>query len=1005
VTRGALNTRASEHEVDATADADKRTEVEELIYLELPLIKLLYAVLTGTLYGDSATLPDHWHLGIPAAFIATSSFTDIGTDWWDTADDTLGFPARFLGLDKTTGKLFYEKELLLLIGAFLRVQADGQLALLRMNRILAGSPYVAVLDASNIVSYSELTHDMPAVHNQFRIDWNWDAREEKLTRTYLLTDQSSISKHGAADVLTMKFRGMDGSNHTQANIATRTDSARDRHAGPPQLATVTCLHSMNRLEVGDIVYYNMEGVQDFVTGEEIARSMEVQQVSMNWMTGDVVLTLFGSSQAASAQSYTELTTVLADAFYGSGSGGTDISTELAAYGSDTGGVWHITSDCSLTGDADMNAAGAIFYYEGGIEVDSSITLTISDNVQIRARDGFTCNGSIDGIGGGLAATAAGAKGMFNTQATGGLASYTGSGAGLVDVLAFQSTEGPFVQGDQLLYYTLVPGATAIGGLPSDLRGSSGGTGGDVDSLTTLIPSVSGGVGGAGGAGLCVIARGFSCGASATIALDGVEGPAGSVSVVAAAGSGAGGAPGALLVLLDGDTATESGIAVSFSALSGALNDIGIPAGDVVWQLQESTHSYYEGFAQQNLGQAAYRVQYIPEDETPAEDVDEITSIPTGIAIQEATAVNNTMNTVVLEISVTAPSDGNYRGSMLYIKKDGTSSWQQIGEAVGAEEVIFYVPGDGSTYNFKAHPVSIFGVESDEFYGPVSHTVATTQVAVIGTNNALATDADVATNGGVQVDTNGIDAFDTGGDQTFDLNAATGRLTAGNTTTERYIDFDPSTGEFEFGRDTRLKGTDAYNNNSIYLHDSGISLDGYITAATGTNSSVTQTGGQYILKTDTAGGDFSRLYKQLYRPINTATWDKERSLKIRLFFGADMTNFSAHILSGQLNFRQIGFKFINNNLYGVHNDGTTEYLTAAIATGISSTEYLLEAVYAPATNIKFYVNGTLQATTTATGLPSGITSAKFMFDASLYENGSPAASQTVAFGEYIVWQEG
>jgi hypothetical protein len=364
-----------------------------------------------------------------------------------------------------------------------------------------------------------------------------------------------------------------------------------------------------------------------------------------------------------------------------------------------------------------------------------------------------------------------------------------------------------------------------------------------------------------------------------------------------------------------------------------------------------------------------------------------------------------MNTVVLEISVTAPSDGNYRGSMLYIKKSGTSSYQQIGEAVGAEEVIVYVPADGSTYEVKAHPVSIFGVESDEFYGPTSHTVAASQEAIIGTNNSLATEADPATNGGVLIDVNGIDAFDSGGDQTFDLNAATGRLTVGDTTTEKYIDFDPSTGDFVFGRDTKLKGTDAYNNDSIYLHDSGISLDGYTTVAVGTNSAVTQVGSQYILETDTAGSDFSRLYKTLYRPINTATWDRERNFKIRMYFGADMTNFSGHIITGQLGFRQFGFKFINDNLYGVHNDGTTEYLTAAIATGISSTEYLLEAVYTPTSDIKFYVNGTLQATTTATGLPSGTTSAKFMFDASLYQNGSPSISRTVTFGEYFVWQEG
>ena len=809
VTRGALNTKAVLHEVDLTADTDKRTKVEELIYLELPLVKLLLAVLTGTLQGDSASLPDHWHLGIPAAYVSTSSLTGIGTDWWDTTDDTLGFPARFVGLTKTSGKTFYEKELLLLIGAYLVVQADGQLSLRRMNRILAGAPYIATLDETNIVNYTDLTHDMAAVHNQFRIEWNWEINEKRLTRTYLLTDQGSVSKHGAADTIVMKFRGMDGSNHTQAAIATRTDSSRDRHAGPPQLVTVTCLHHMNRLEVGDVVLYNMRGIKDYVTGEDVSRSMEIQQISMNWLTGDVVLTLFGSSQAADAQSYSTETTVLADGFYTAL--GTDISTVTT--GSDIGGVWHISTNSTLTGDADMTAAGAIFYYAGGIRLDSGITLTLNANVQIRARDGFTCNGTIDGAGNGLVATASGTTGMFNTYSTGGILGNLYEGYD-----TYQSRDGALVLGNPLNYYTLDNGSTTLTGIPAELRGSSGADGGDVDGIywpdhdsegsppgDPTTANEAGGTGGAGGAGLCVVARGFSCGVAASINLDGEDGSGGTSLLLGTyimhSGSGGGGAPGGLLILLDGATSTESGVAAAFSAIQGGLSDSGVSLqeafehgsgmrGEVFYN--HNVHSYYTGLLQRNIGQAAYRVQYVPEDEIPAADVSEITSIPSAIAIQEATGTNNSLNTVVLEISVTAPSDGNYRGSMLYIKKSGSSSYQQIGEAVGAEEVIFYVPGDGSTYDIKAHPISIFGVESSEFYGPVSHTVATSQQAVIGANNVIVTQADPATNGGVIVSSSGVLGYDSSGNLLSDISASTGEITlksAGGTA--KRIEINPS----------------------------------------------------------------------------------------------------------------------------------------------------------------------------------------------------------------------
>ena len=59
-TRGVLGTRPLAVEVN-TSDADKATKVEEYVYLEMAAPKLIYALLTGVIYGQPEGLPDHWH--------------------------------------------------------------------------------------------------------------------------------------------------------------------------------------------------------------------------------------------------------------------------------------------------------------------------------------------------------------------------------------------------------------------------------------------------------------------------------------------------------------------------------------------------------------------------------------------------------------------------------------------------------------------------------------------------------------------------------------------------------------------------------------------------------------------------------------------------------------------------------------------------------------------------------------------------------------------------------
>lgn len=78
-TRGALNTRAVEHAIDPNATADRRTAVEEYIFLEMPAPKLAYALLTGDIPGFALKLSSASSQMVTIAH--TASMDVITADW------------------------------------------------------------------------------------------------------------------------------------------------------------------------------------------------------------------------------------------------------------------------------------------------------------------------------------------------------------------------------------------------------------------------------------------------------------------------------------------------------------------------------------------------------------------------------------------------------------------------------------------------------------------------------------------------------------------------------------------------------------------------------------------------------------------------------------------------------------------------------------------------------------------------------------------------------------
>lgn len=644
-TRGVLATRAKAHTADTNATLERRTKIEEVIYLEGPAVEIAYAVNTGVIYGTAYTLPAHWHLGVDPALLRTADWTGIGKDVWDPADRTKGVQLTFVRPKKQDGKAFLEREINLLLGCYSPVYSDGTLGFKRSAALIRGAAPVTTLNASNVVRVGTLTYDMKAMRNRFRIYWGWDGSDHRIVSEW--NDANSQAVHGDSEIFEVKFSGLVGRRDTGVTIRQRLTQLADRFSAPPWRLSLTVLGSLNRLEVGDVVRVAIDNVKD-LAGQTIAldRAFEIQQVSVDYQTGNVDLELFAST-AKPTETPLELSGLpaLPDAYYPQA--GTALSSVMTINGSGvvSGGPY------TLTGTGDANAAGSIWYYPGDLTIGSGVTINLVNNARLRVRGFIQNNGTINGNGGGNAGVAdSGSATTFPD----GVPGFVGNSRGRDGQNISQESGNPVMRSIPAKltrsanavfpYLTIGVSGLTVTGVPTDLRGAGGAPGGKV-TFQVNTQRAAGGTGGNGGAGLILECRGLACGVSGTITLNGTDGQAGTRWDTSGKGwnPGAGGAggPGSLLVLLDGSGVPLPDLAGKFFALCGAVPTAAPFDGKLKYLEQVGDQRYsledrnYAGFddpaviSGADLSDACLRIQYIPYPVTAVDVADAPPPAPTG----------------------------------------------------------------------------------------------------------------------------------------------------------------------------------------------------------------------------------------------------------------------------------------------------------------------------------------------------------------------------------------
>lgn len=724
-TRGALNTKASAHTINTSDSADRRTEVSEYVYLEMPAPKLIYAIMTGILHGDSANLPTSWHLGIDTDYVKLSDFTGAGDDVWNLSDESIGAVLRFEGEQKQDGKKFIETQINLAIASFNPVYSTGELGLKRMANVISNAAPVMELNEDNIVSYGSLKHDMGAVRNHLRFLWNWEPTKEKFTRSNILFDTDSITLNGLSVPEVVKLRGINGNHHTTKTIEQIFDKLRDRYSEPPIKINIVTQFINNTIEVGDVIQLNVSQIMDYNTDAEINRAFEVQRVSIDWIKGTVNLSLFGSAVKAGTIVRSATNTVLSDAYY------TNEGNNLKTYvggGYDAGTDYsadHIVANCQLTGGSDLTNASYIFYHDGDLTIDTGVTVTITENMQLRVKGFLTVNGTINGKG--QANVSSGYQGYVgNARAGGGM--YVSDPLGNV-TFVFSLVASSFRSNTVAGLNAAAPELSldydstteTINGLPTSLRGSKSGSGSNIIDSNTGAIEATGGAAGEAGAGLFYTGRGIGFGASGKIDLSGTDGVLGgetnrTISNKIEAGGGSGGGSGAFYSLLDGSSATAVYDDTNLVLCQGDAPQRYPPYNPAVGG---SGSSQYQGIRTYCGFEANQRVQYVPspvsiEPDIPATLLTPPTTLTASSGVTHyLLQLDGTIIPRVL-LEWVAAIDANVVGYEVQYKLNTGSLWTSGTNVLGAESTQTYVTGvtDGEVYDFRVRSAAGDGTSSE-----------------------------------------------------------------------------------------------------------------------------------------------------------------------------------------------------------------------------------------------------------------------------------------------------
>ena len=130
------------------------------------------------------------------------------------------------------------------------------------------------------------------------------------------------------------------------------------------------------------------------------------------------------------------------------------------------------------------------------------------------------------------------------------------------------------------------------------------------------------------------------------------------------------------------------------------------------------------------------------------------------------------------------------------------------------------------------------------------------------------------------------------------------------------------------------------------------------------------------------------------------WNENRKIRTKIYF-VDTTNQTIYVVSGGSGVpsEHIGFKIVNDTIYGSVSNGSIETNTSSLQTISPATAYSLEAVKIGNT-VSFFIDGTKQGELSS-GLPTGTSLANRIIVIDV--NNDAAAIKTIRVSFWDFWQ--
>ncbi len=702
-------------------------ELTTMVYIDLVQPKMVYALLTGSLYGQvGQTLPDGWHAGLDPLLVSLTAIENIGGDLWQEH-------IEFRDLDSDDAKGFIAEQCLAPYGVFFRIDQDGQYEMTRYDFLSQQSAGDVTLNYSDIISHSTPARNAKNINNYFQINWEWRIDGDYYAREDYYLDAISQTKYKfKSPIKVINLRGLRNRDKTsKPSLDFVAQSQVKRYSNPSVTMTVTCkLSSVIEVEVGDRLALDLPNLPDFQTLETYLASFEVQGMSIDFLRQTATLQLFTSEGTPSEFIVKNGNNVVSI----DTTGWTNL--DGSGYGSVVSGTFEFTNGA--------NIATGKYYYNGDVALLAGRTITANQSVYIDcANFSMGANAKIDMKGRGLS----GDIGYFGGGDT------SQGGIEVEDPGIFKSDRIWFYGGDEELTngriwvdlpsVLRVEDGQAIDGLiPSKLFGAGGGKGGDTvwNGNGSFIGSTAGGARSVGGGGLFISCDAMQYESSAIIDVSGNDNNVGGTGYVVSpdggssfnqyyyAGSSGFGWPGVCIVALKDRNAVKPFLYDLVVAKTGAWSSpplLGtaskktktVTGGSTDKIKRSSAYSNFvpaapggRSFANTDFASEANRSAIhvmslvVAGEHIPEIGVDSVGSAqPVDlVAIENINTPRSQLgNLSTFEVTATpAVGDTNFRYVLFDYRLVGKAQWTPIDYAV-TTETTFTVTSSGDTYEIRA----------------------------------------------------------------------------------------------------------------------------------------------------------------------------------------------------------------------------------------------------------------------------------------------------------------